>query len=164
VSAHGRSCAERGVKMRRMRRTRSAIAVAAVVILITLGAVGCAPKVLPRRDVTPPPIAYCHDGVGHIPGSEPWVLGGRCCCTPTEQMFATYQEEDTVPDTMTYNEFLKMFSDRGIITDLDVEFRGSNCRCDYGPHVVFGGKCMITPTPGTLAYEEVTAGKRLQQD
>ncbi len=147
-----------------MMRARNAVVTAPVLILVTLGILGCAPKVMPKRDVTPPPVQYCHDGIGHIPGYKPWILGGRCCCTPTEEMFAVYMDEGTVPDTMTYGEFLSLFSDRGIITDLDVEFRGSNCRCEQGPHVVFGGNCMVTPTPGTLVYEEVTAGKRLQND
>lgn len=150
--------------MRRGIRSRRIFAFASISILIALLGAGCAPKVLPKRDVNPPELMYCHDGVGHIRGYSPWILGGRCCCTPTEEMFGIYQNEETVPDTMTYEEFLNLFKDKGIITDLDVEYRGSNCRCEYGPHVVFGGKCMITPTPGTLEYEEVTAGMRLGKD
>jgi hypothetical protein len=75
------------------------------------------------------------------------------------ERFAVYQREGTVPADMTYDQLLKMFKDRGIITDLDVDYRASNCRnSDYGPHVVFGGKCMVTPTPGTRTCEEVTSG------
>ena len=77
-------------------------------------------------------------------------------------MFSIYQKEGTVPPEMEYDDFLKLFDEKGIITDLDVEYRGSNCRCEQGPHVVFGGKCMVTPTPGTRVYEEVSAGKHLK--
>lgn len=122
---------------------------------------GCAGKVYPRRGLDAPPIVYCHDGVGHVSGAKPWILGGTCCCTPTPERFAGYQSEGAVAGDMKYDDFLKLFRDRNIITDLDVDYIGSNCRCDYGPHVVFGGRCMVTPTPGTKLYEEVAAGKRL---
>jgi hypothetical protein len=124
--------------------------------------IGCGIKVKPERSLTPPPVVYCHDGIGHIPGSKPWILGGTCCCTPTPEMFDTYRAENTVPEDMTYDQFLQLFKDKGIITDLDLEYRGSNCRCEQGPHVVFGGHCMVTPTPGTRLYEEVTAGQRFK--
>lgn len=73
-------------------------------------------------------------------------------------MFAINSEEQTIPEGMTYDEYLQLYKDKGIITDLDEEYRNNNCRCELGPHVVFGGHCMITPTPGTLTYEEVTSG------
>lgn len=143
-------------------RFRKSAAIRTFLIMLSIAIVaGCAMKVMPRRPSIAPPIVHCHDGVGHLSGAKPWILGGKCCCTPTEERFAVYKEEGTVPDKMTYQEFLAKFDEKGIITDLDTEFIGSNCRCDYGPHVVFGGKCMITPTPGTRLYEEITAGKSL---
>jgi hypothetical protein len=130
--------------------------------LVSMAMAGCAPKIVPKRSLTPPPVAYCHDAVGHISGNKPWILGGNCCCTPTKERFAGYQQEGTVPGIMTYEEFLQLFKDKGIITDLDIEYRGCNCRdAQYGPHVVFGGHCMVTPTPGTKVFEDVTAGKRI---
>ena len=39
------------------------------------------------------------------------------------------------------------------------DYIGCNCRGDLGPHVVFGGTCMVTPTRGTRVFEMVTAGK-----
>lgn len=132
-------------------------------VLIAVVLAGCTAgiKVMQKRSIEAPPIAYCHDGIGHIKGFAPWILGGKCCCTPTESRFQSYKEEGTVPEDMTYQQFLQLFADKGIITDLDVEYRGCNCRGELGPHVVFGGKCMVTPTPGTLTFEEVTTGRKI---
>lgn len=134
----------------------SAVLIAAVLAGCTAGI-----TVMQKRSAKAPPIVYCHDGVGHIKGVAPWILGGKCCCTPTESRFQSYKEEETVPESMTYDEFLQLFADKGIITDLDAEYRGCNCRGELGPHVVFGGKCMVTPTPGTLTFEEVTSGRKI---
>ena len=149
-----------------MRNLRGVTAIGGVVLFVAvlgLIAAGCAPKVRPKRSLTAPPVAYCHDAIGHVSGNRPWILGGNCCCTPTRSMFEVYQQEGTVPESMSYEEFLQLFADKGIITDLDVDYRASNCQGDIGPHVVFGGKCMVTPTPGTRSYEEITAGKRFEE-
>lgn len=131
--------------------------VIALILMIT--AIGCAPKVvLDMKPPVGPPLKYCNDAVGHVQGAAPWILGGTCCCTPTEEMFAVYQSEGTVDSDMTYDQFLALFTERGIVTDLDHE--GCNNLCEDGPHVVFGGHCMCTPTPGTDNYEEVISGVR----
>jgi hypothetical protein len=73
-------------------------------------------------------------------------------------MFSVYQAEKTVPADMTFGAFLQRFADRGIKTG--PEHAGCNNRCESGPHVVFGGKCMAAPTPGTENYEQVSLGRR----
>lgn len=110
------------------------------------------------KSFTPPKVKYCIDTIGHISGTAPWILDGTCCCTPTLEMFETYKREGSVSSDMTYQEFLNLFKDRGIVTDLDKGYKGSNNRDDHGPHVVFGGKSMVTPTPGTDNYEAVISG------
>lgn len=118
-------------------------------------------KVMQKRSLEAPPIEFCHDGVGHIEGHAPWILGGKCCCTPTKSQFQSYMQEGTVTADITYDQFLQQFAVKGIITDLDVDYRGCNCRGELGPHVVFGGKCMVTPTLGTMMFEEVTTGRKI---
>lgn len=120
---------------------------------------GCAPKIsLNMKPYTGPALKYCNDAVGHVPGAIPWILGGTCCCTPTLQNFQRAQAEGTIDPDMTYEAYLELYRAQGIVTDLD--HKGCNNRCDKGPHVVFGGKCMTTPTPGTDNYEEVISGLR----
>jgi len=132
-----------------------------LLIAILVGCTTTGINVMSKRSLEAPAIEYCHDGVGHKKGNAPWILGGKCCCTPTEERFRSYQEEGTVPEETTYDEFLQLFADKGILTDLNAEYRGCNCKADLGPHVVFGGKCMVTPTPGTLTFEEVTTGRKI---
>lgn len=119
-----------------------------------------APPKFKMKPSIPPNVKYGIDPIGHIPGTSPWILGGTCCCTPTEKMFNIYKKEGTVATNMTYQQFLNLFKEKGIVTDLDLGYKGSNNRDDHGPHVVFGGKSMVTPTPGSDNYEEVISGKR----
>ena len=143
--------------------TVRSLARAAALVLVPLALFGCAGRVAPKP--APPPAAalpdtlvYCHDGTGHVAGATPWILGGKCCCTPTREMFEVHRAEKTVPADMTYEAYLKLYADRGI--KIGPEHAGCNNRCADGPHVVFGGKCMAAPTPGTANYEQVSLGWR----
>ena len=148
--------------MNHLRTVRS-LARAWVLVLVPLTMAGCtagvthAPQPAPASAV-PDTLIYCHDGTGHIPGATPWILGGKCCCTPTREMFEVHRAEKTVPADMTYEAYLKLYADRGI--KIGPEHAGCNNRCADGPHAVFGGKCMAAPTPGTANYEQVTTGWR----
>ena len=134
----------------------------AALVLVPLVLIGCAGGAARARAPAPAftvgPLVYCHDGTGHIAGATPWILGGKCCCTPTRAMFDVHQAEKTVPADMTYEAYLKLYADRGI--KIGPEHAGCNNRCADGPHVVFGGKCMAAPTPGTANYEQVSQGQR----
>jgi len=121
---------------------------------------GCGPtyKPLPYvpKSASAPSILTCHDAVGHVPGAKPWILGGTCCCTPTRELYDRQVAEGTIPRDLSYEAYLDLYKSRGIVTDLD--HTGCGNLCDHGPHVVLGGRCMATPTPGTPMYEAVTYG------
>ena len=110
---------------------------------------------MPKAAMAPQPLA-CHDAIGHIAGNKPWVLGGTCCCTPTQANFALHQAQGTVDKGLAYEAYVALFKAKGVTTDLDHKNCGN--LCDHGPHVLVGGKCMATPTPGTWIYERVTCG------
>jgi len=133
-----------------------AVAIGALVIL----AIGCEPKRKPLpyvpKAAAAPEILICHDAVGHIPGHKPWILGGNCCCTPTRENYDRQVAEGTIPRDLSYEAYLDLYKQRGIVTDLD--HKGCGNLCKWGPHVVLGGRCMATPTPGTWMYEAVTYG------
>ena len=105
---------------------------------------------VPKSARAPEPLV-CHDAIGHIKGNKPWILGGTCCCTPTRENYRLHVKQGTIPASMTYDEYLAKYRQRGIVTDLDHKGCGNLCR--QGPHVVLGGKCMATPM-----YEKVTFG------
>jgi hypothetical protein len=133
------------------------------VVVCTVAAVlltACGPQYrpipyVPRSDGVPP-VAACHDAVGHVAGSKPWILGGRCCCTPTGENHARHIAEGTLEPLTTYEKYLDLYRQRGIVTDLD--HKGCGNMCSKGPHVTLGGRCMATPTPGTWMYDQVTYG------
>jgi tetratricopeptide (TPR) repeat protein len=104
-----------------------------------------------KAEKAPPPLACC-DATGHHPDNIPFILGGNCFCTPShrlvEEMHAAGHHGD-----VEYDALKKMYDDAGIVTGQD--HQGCNNLCEYGPHVAFGGKCMVCPTPGTRNYELV---------
>ena len=115
---------------------------------------GCMPKEGPfqSKSTTRPAEVYCFDVVGHTPGTKPYVFGGTCCCTPTDQLMAQYHADGHQQD-MTLDDLLQEYERRGIKTALD--HKGCNNLCKWGPHVVKGGKCMVSPTPGTKNFEHI---------
>lgn len=110
---------------------------------------------VPKAGKAPDPIV-CHDAIGHNPAYKPWILGGRCCCTPTRENFTVHRSNGTIDEAMTWEEYRGRYRERGIVTDLD--HTGCGNHCARGPHVVLGGSCMATPVPGTAMYETVTYG------
>jgi len=138
-----------------MQKKNLILIILAILISLIITSCGGAPPFL-ARNTTSPLLKYCNDATGHKTGVAPFVLGGTCTCTPTEKHFNRCLAENTISNTMTYQQFFDLYTSKGIKTDLD--HKGCNNRCQWGPHVVFGGKCMATPTPGTLNYERVISG------
>ena len=147
-----------------MRREKGPSGRGALKLLVLLAAAlminACAKK--PRYILELPaeaaaPVVYCFDTVGHKEGANPWILGGTCCCTPSEAVLADYKKHGHVPADMTLDELIALYQDKGIHTALD--HQGCNNECEWGPHVVKGGKCMVPPTPMTRNYEEVFSGQ-----
>jgi hypothetical protein len=106
---------------------------------------------LAKTSTAPNPV-HCFDAVGHQKGAKPFILGGTCCCTPTERLMEQYHADGLLTDMKLAN-LLRLYEERGIKTSLD--HHECNNLCQYGPHVVKGGKCMVSPTPGTWNYEEI---------
>lgn len=105
---------------------------------------------VPKDGLAPAPL-ICHDGIGHIRGNKPWILGGNCCCIPREDNYALHVSHGTIAASVGYAQYLQKYQARGIVTDLDPE----GC---IGLHVTLGGKCMTTPIVGTMMYEYITFG------
>lgn len=143
-----------GHPRRRLWRAPWQPAVLAIALLGLLHAVGCRKEVpfAAKPDTAPTPVR-CFDGVGHMRGAKPFLLGGTCCCTPTQALFDQYKADGVVQAEMALADLLKLYQDQGIHTALD--HRSCNNLCQWGPHVVKGGKCMVPPTPGTANYEEI---------
>ncbi len=102
-----------------------------------------------------PPLAHCFDGLPHIAGSTPWVLGGACCCTPSDELMAKLHADGVCTDLDTEG-LVALYHEKGM--QLATDHTGCNNLCAQGPHVTKGGKCMVPPTPGTRNYEEVATG------
>ena len=129
--------------------------VLALVVLLA----GCATKEIAfvaDKGPRPAPV-YCFDSVGHMPGSKPFILGGTCCCTPTQALMDKYHADGQLQD-MQLAGLLALYEEKGIKTELD--HKACNNLCLWGPHIVKGGKCMVPPTPATFNFEEVRYGLR----
>ncbi len=144
---------------RRHMRTAQVIKLAAAAGLI-LVAGACAKKpryILQVPSDIAPEVVHCFDTVGHKPGAKPWILGGTCCCTPSEEVLADYKAHGHVAEDMTMEDLIALYEEKGIKTALD--HRGCNNMCEWGPHVVKGGSCMVPPTPMTQNYQDVFSGQ-----
>ncbi len=141
-----------------MRRIKVVRLSAILGLILLAGACAKKPRyILQLPSEIPPPVVYCFDTVSHKPGAKPWILGGTCCRTPSGEVLADYKEHGHVAKDMTLEELTILYKEKGIKTALD--HRGCNNMCEWGPHVVKGGKCMVPPTPMTQNYEEVFSGK-----
>lgn len=134
---------------------------------IILAAIGLAFVAITTGCQSPPPpyvarpvcskVVYCNDYTGHQTGSKPWVLGGTCCCTPSEELM-TQLHRDGICTDMDADQLADAYKAKSIA------LRGKghqhcNGLCADGPHVVLGGKCMCPPTPGTEYYDRVISGR-----
>ena len=124
-------------------------------LIAAISLTGCgAPPHTPKPTVAPD-IVHCFDTVGHRTGAKPWLLGGTCCCTPSQAVLEDWQQHGYFVGK-TVQEVIDMYNQEGI--QLACDHQGCNNACQHGPHVIKGGKCMAPPTPGTENYEEVLFG------
>ena len=117
---------------------------------------GCAKKPFLAKSLTPPPIIYCFDTIGHIAGNKPYILGGTCLCTPNHKNVCIWQADGYFTG-MSSDAVRQLYLDKGYKLSDDQHRSCNNC-CEFGPHVVEGGSCFVPPTPGTPHYEAIATG------
>ena len=105
-------------------------------------------------------MARCFDGIPHMPGAKPWILGGTCCCTPTPELMEKLHADGLCLD-LDFGELEAMYHEKGIHLSTDDHQNCGNL-CAFGPHVVKGGHCMAPPAPGTRNYQEIVTGITVQ--
>lgn len=110
------------------------------------------------KDIKGPEVLHCFDTVGHKRGTFPFILGGTCCCRPTRELLEMYQEDGFLQD-YDLAGLLEEYEKKGIVLEHDNGWPCNN-QCKDGPHLIFGGKCMVPPTIGTQNYENVITGKK----
>lgn len=137
------------------RGSRSAFLVAALGLAsVPAGCIKPPPPYVPVHR-QPPAMAHCFDGVPHLNGSKPWIVGGKCCCTPSDELMKKLHADGSCTE-LDAGGLIDLYHEKGI--QLVIDHAGCNNLCRYGPHVTRGGHCMVPPTPGTRNYEEVVTG------
>jgi len=131
-------------------------AAALCVLAATLAGCETPPGPYVAKSLVAPDVVYCNDSVGHKPGNQPWALGGKCCCTPSEELMEQLHRDGFCKD-MTAEQLRSLYEQKGIALKGPGHTR-CNGLCAKGLHVVLGGRCMCPPTPGTEYYERVIAG------
>ena len=142
------------------RPERLLVLAAGLAALVLAATTGCETPPAPYvpKPLRAPRVVYCNDTTGHKKGSKPWVMGGKCCCTPSEALM-TQLQRDGFCEGMTAEQLRQRYEAKGIaLRGKGHEF--CNGMCKHGPHVVLGGKCMCPPVPGTEYYERVITGRR----
>jgi len=142
-------------RLTRIAWTLAAQAAAAGLLALLAGCETPPPPFVPKL-LLAPPVVYCNDHTGHRPGAQPWILGGTCTCTPTEELMNRLHADGFCAG-MTADDLRAKYEAAGIRL-AGPGHRRCNGICDAGPHVVLGGKCMCPPTPGTEYYERIVSG------
>lgn len=132
-------------------------------VVLILGA-GCASGPRPIEVYSPfvlrPAIAgrprACFTAIGHTPGNIPAPFGGECYCTPTPELGAALAAHPRTQH-LRLEDVVRFYERMGVKTELD--HTHCNNRCEWGPHVSQGGKCLVSPQPGTTNYERVLHGR-----
>jgi hypothetical protein len=130
-----------------------------LVVIVLVAMAGCEtppPPFVPKAS-SPPPVVYCNDITGHKAGNQPWIVGGKCCCTPSDKLMATLQKDGFCAG-MSAAELRAMYEKKGIVLE-GPGHEQCNGLCKGGPHVVLGGKCMAPPVAGTAYFEKVVFGQ-----
>ena len=109
------------------------------------------------KNIHPPEVVHCFSSIGHKRGTSPFILGGTCCCTPSRRLLRMYHEDGFLLDYDLPN-LIAEYEKRSIVLAHENGWQCNN-QCESGPHVVFGGKCMVPPTIGTHNFENVITGK-----
>jgi hypothetical protein len=108
------------------------------------------------KDEVAAPIVHCFDAIDHKQGSYPHILGGTCCCHPTEERLASYQQDGFLID-YDLEQLFNEYEQKNIILEHEHEWKCNN-QCKEGPHIVHGGNCMVDPVVGTQNYENIITG------
>ena len=132
------------------------LALLATLVTMMLGCEQPPQPFVPKSAIAPE-VVYCNDNTGHKPGSRPWVLGGTCCCTPSDALMEQLQRDGQCVGT-TAEQLAEQYRQAEIVLR-GPGHRWCNGMCAAGPHVVLGGKCMCPPTPGTDYYEQIVTGR-----
>ncbi len=81
-----------------------------------------------------------------VPGDGlPYIMGGRCVRTPSENTLRRYQADGNLLN-MTLVELRNLYAEEGITLDLS-EQAGNAAR-----HILEGGNSLVTPLAGTAGY------------
>jgi hypothetical protein len=147
------------------RRQFLSVAAGSLISIIIGVTIGCAPK--PTRfyfnpyvakNTDAPEIVHCFTTIGHKRGTKPFIFGGTCVCTPTNELMEQYHEDGFLLD-YDLNKLIDEYKRRGIVLSHEHGWQCNN-QCKKGPHLVFGGKCMVPPVLGTHNFENVITGTK----
>jgi hypothetical protein len=103
------------------------------------------------KNIAAPEIVHCFTTIGHKRGTFPFILGGTCVCTPTQELMEAYHSDGFVVD-YDLHRLIQEYERRDIVLEHENGWQCNN-QCK------FGGKCMVSPTVATQNFENVATGK-----
>lgn len=102
-------------------------------------------------------ILHPNDVTGPIVGTYPYVLGGTCTCTPTQEVLETYQAGGYLLG-LTLQGLLDIYTAEGIVF---APLPARRETTDTYHHILRGGRLLYTPVPGSDGFEQLTYGEAL---
>jgi len=98
------------------------------------------------------PIAHPNDVTGPRVGTYPYILGGTCVNTPTEEVLAAYQAGGYLTD-WSLQDLLDLYREEGIVFS---PLPASSETTDTYHHILRNGRLLYTPVPGSRGFEDLT--------
>jgi hypothetical protein len=109
-------------------------------------------RVTLAADVAETSAGVCFRGVDHIDGTRSVLLGGSCFCPPTEATLEAWRRAGDFAET-SLDDIEGAFRTAGYRLPSDGH-RACGNLCAAGPHVLSGGRCLVTPIPGTPSHRD----------
>ncbi|MCA9281120.1 MAG: hypothetical protein H6812_00440 [Phycisphaeraceae bacterium] len=87
-------------------------------------------------------------------GDFPWILGGNCVATPTQQTLDIYQAGGYLSG-LSVEDLRRLYALEGIVIGAGPRDESQRADPDLYRHILEGGHALFTPAPGTLAYKRI---------
>jgi hypothetical protein len=84
------------------------------------------------KNIAAPEIVHCFTTIGHKRGTFPFILGGTCVCTPTQELMEAYHSDGFVVD-YDLHRLIQEYERRDIVLEHENGWQCNNqCKRERG--------------------------------
>jgi len=99
-------------------------------------------------------IAHTNDAMLPSVGDFPWILGGTCVATPTQQTLDIYRAGGYLTG-YSLDDLRHLYALEGVLIGAGPREESQRNKSGQYRHILEGGSALFTPANGTLAYKRI---------